>query len=119
MNKLETRYAMYLEGLRLAGEILRWEHEALTLRLADKTGYTPDFMVVLKDGMVELHEVKGFMRDDAAVKLKVAADRYPKLRFRLVKRVRGEWVIRVIGGDPYSSDHASSSVRTGRSKKCD
>ncbi len=36
------------------------------------------------DGVLEMREVKGFMRDDAAVKLKVAAATYP-FRFVLVR----------------------------------
>jgi hypothetical protein len=40
---------------------------------------------MLANGELELHETKGFMRDDAAVKLKVAAGMYP-MRFYLVEK---------------------------------
>ena len=59
MNKTEEAYAGHLRLLMLAGEVLHYEFEPLKLRLADKTFYTPDFMVVRRDGLIELHEVKG------------------------------------------------------------
>lgn len=93
MNKLETAYASLLETMRLAGEITSWRHESVKLRLADRTWYTPDFKVRMPDGREEFHETKGFMRDDAAVKLKVAAEMYPEYAFRLVRRKRGAWVV--------------------------
>ena len=73
MNKTEEAYAGHLRQLMLAGEVLHFEFEPLKLRLAEKTFYTPDFMVVRRDGLIELHEVKGFWEDDARVKIKVAA----------------------------------------------
>lgn len=81
MNKLEARYAQQLEARKIAGEILWYKYEAVKLRLADNTFYTPDFAVMLANGELEMHETKGFMRDDAAVKIKVAAALYP---FRFV-----------------------------------
>lgn len=47
------------------------------LRLADNTFYSPDFAVMMSDGRMQMHEVKGFWQDDARVKIKVAADLYP------------------------------------------
>ena len=95
MNGLESAYADRLEMLRLAGEIRDWKYEAITLKLAPKTTYTPDFAVVEKDGTLEFHETKGFMREDAHVKLKTAAALFPWFRFVLVtrdsKRDGGAW----------------------------
>lgn len=93
MNGLESRYAKTLEGQRIAGEIRSWRYEALTLKLANKTTYTPDFLVVTADGYIECHETKGFFRDDAKVKIKVAACEFPEIRFLLVQEKRGDWVI--------------------------
>jgi len=77
LNKTEQAYANYLEALRVSGRILWWKFEGIKFRLADNTFYTPDFAVMLPDGMIELHECKGFWTDDARVKIKVAADTYP------------------------------------------
>ena len=86
MNKLEAEWAMILEARKRAGEIVWYGFEAIKLRLADKTFYTPDFAVLALDGKIEIHETKGgFIRDDAAVKLKVAAEHFP-FRFYLVRK---------------------------------
>jgi hypothetical protein len=81
MNKTETAFANYLEGLRLAGEILWWKFEGIKLRLADNTFLTIDFAVLRADAFLELIDVKGakhgVFQDDARVKMKVAADMYP------------------------------------------
>jgi len=73
MNGLEKRYALHLELRRQTGEIQAWKFEALKLKLAPATFYTPDFLLLMADGKTELHETKGsFIEDDAAVKIKVA-----------------------------------------------
>lgn len=80
MNKLESQYRLYLELLKSAGRILWYSFEGMKFRLADKTFYTPDFMVMLADGTLEAHEIKGakaIFMDDAKVKVKVAAEMYP------------------------------------------
>lgn len=92
MNKTEVAYEQRLNLLQKAGEILWYRFEAIKLRLADNTWYTPDFMVLDKFNVMELHEVKGFWRDDARVKIKVAADQYP-FRFLAVSKKKGGWEI--------------------------
>lgn len=92
MNGTEAAYAQHLELLKRAGHILRYDFTPEKFRLADRTFYTPDFRVVKPDGQVEFHEVKGFMRDDAAVKIKVAAEMHPYV-FQLVKKVKKDWKI--------------------------
>jgi hypothetical protein len=94
MNAGEAAYADYLEIQRRAGAIVSWGYETVKLRLALRTFLTPDFRVVLADGTVEYHEVKGrkgsrfYCREDAWIKLKVAADRYPE-RFVVVWPAKG------------------------------
>lgn len=90
MNKTEAAYAAKLEGERLAGEVLWYAFEAIKLRLANNTFYTPDFAVLKADGSLEMHEVKGFWQDDARVKIKVAASLHP-FRFVAVRKVKGGW----------------------------
>ena len=84
MNKTEAAYAEHLELLKRGGEILWWKFEPVKFKLADNTHYNPDFMVVNKNREVEIHEVKGFWRDDARCKIKIAADMYP-MKFIAVK----------------------------------
>lgn len=96
MNKTEAAYAQYLEAKKAAGEVAWYKFEAVKLRLADNTFFTVDFAVMLKDGTLEMHEVKGFMTDDANVKIKVAADMYP-FKFVVVrakpKKQGGGWLV--------------------------
>jgi hypothetical protein len=92
-NKTEVVYAVHLETLKRAGLVLWYRFEAVKLRLADNTFYTPDFAVMLPDGEIELHEVKGFWRDDARVKIKVAAEMYPFQFVAVQKAKGGEWKI--------------------------
>jgi hypothetical protein len=96
MNKTEKQYAGHLEQKKFAGKILWFGFEAIKLRLADNTFYTPDFAVMAADGVIELHEVKGFWTDDARVKIKVAADKFP-FRFMAMKpraqKAGGGWEV--------------------------
>lgn len=97
MNRTEESYAQHLELMRRAGEVEWFEFEGMTLKLAKDTRYTPDFIVMAKDGELQMHEVKGFMRDDAAVKLKVAAAKFP-FRFILARSIKGSWEITDVSG---------------------
>lgn len=94
MNRTEAEYAALLEQLRVAGEVVWYRFEGLKLRLADNTFYSPDFAVMRADGLMECHEVKGFWRDDARAKIKIAAELYP-FRFlavqKLAKKAGGGW----------------------------
>ncbi|MBF9234700.1 DUF1064 domain-containing protein [Microvirga alba] len=84
MNKTEKAYADFLSLRQRAGEVAWYKFEGVKLRLADSTFYSPDFAVMLNDGTMEMHEVKGFWQDDARVKIKVASELYP-FRFIALK----------------------------------
>lgn len=105
MNKTESAYDAHLWNRRHSGQILWHAFEAITLRLAPKTTYTPDFLLLTSDLFLEVHETKGFIRDDAIVKLKTAAKLFP-FRFKLVRKgTGGIWDIKEIGG-PAPDPHA-------------
>lgn len=95
MNKTEAAYAAHLALLKHAGDVQWYRFEGVKLRLADSTFYTPDFAVMAVDGVIEMHEVKGFWADDARAKIKIAADQYP-FRFYAFqarsKKAGGGWV---------------------------
>lgn len=94
LNKTERAFLGYLQADPEYDRVLP---HAVTLKLANGCRYTPDFIAY--HGAVDpwgdtdqmyAFEVKGFMRDDAAVKLKVAADQYGWMfSFRLVTRRKG------------------------------
>lgn len=90
MNKTESAYAQLLDAELAAGLILWFRFEALKLRLADNTFYTPDFPVITASGSLEFREVKGRWTDDARVKIKVAATQYP-FRFLAIQRAGSGW----------------------------
>ena len=89
MNKTETAYAEILEVRKREGEIKDYKFEEIILKLAPHTFYRPDFFVIFQDHF-EVHEVKGaYIRDDAMAKFKIAADRYPFFRFKMIQRKKG------------------------------
>lgn len=86
LNKTEKAYLEHL---------LAQQHDfvgvqCLTFKLGDDCRYTPDF-IFLRNGKLEAHEVKGFWRDDAKVKIKVAARMYSWIVFCVVMKNKDQW----------------------------
>ena len=100
-NKWEEAYDAELR-MRYGAGIIQWYgFEAIKLRLADSTYYTPDFAVLDESGLSFI-EVKGFIRDDAIVKFKIAAEQFP-FKFQMIRKQKvsegGGWLtIREIAG---------------------
>lgn len=91
-SRTEQRYAALLDVWQREGQVRKWRYEAMRLTLATlKTTLTIDFWLTRPDGRIELHEVKGFAREDAMVKLKVAAVLYPEWRIILVRWQKQAW----------------------------
>lgn len=86
MNDAERRYAEYLDARVQDGSVLWWKFEPIKLRVADGAFYVPDFMVLVADSTLEIHEVKGHWQDDARLKVKVAQSLYP-FRFMAIRAV--------------------------------
>jgi hypothetical protein len=101
-NATEKRYAAHLEQRKQAGEILWYLFEGIKLKLAPKTFLTVDYAVMSSDGQLEMHDVKGaraIFSDDAKVKMKVAADKFPfvfKVAFPKKARDGGGWDVEEI-----------------------
>lgn len=91
MNRWEERYTIILQASRSAGRVRDWRYEGITLKLGHDCRYTPDFVVLMADGTIELHEIKGFRRDDSMVKIRAAATAFPWFRFVLVEQRDGVW----------------------------
>jgi len=94
MNGLETKFSEYLKDLERKGEVLWWAFEPARLKLADpdqKTTYTPDFWVHLKDGSMVFYETKGFWKPNARTKTKTAASKYYMFPFIGVKWKNKKW----------------------------
>lgn len=97
MNQTEKRFEQNVLWTRqLAGEVSHWWYETLKFRLADKTFYTPDFVVFLPDGSIECIDVKGSggWEEHTRIKMKVAAEQFPEfawLGYEESKGRRGEF----------------------------
>ena len=85
LNKTEAAFEQHLR-VKFPAKIICTQ--GITLTIGNGVRYTPDFSTwaQLGDTFPAFFEVKGFMRDDAAVKLKVAAAMYPQFMFFLVHR---------------------------------
>ena len=83
MNATEKRFeSSVLRTLQLTGEISSWQYEPAKWRYGTdfKATYTPDFMVLRADGMIEMIDVKGSGGWEAATrnKIKACAEKYPQ-----------------------------------------
>jgi hypothetical protein len=96
-NETEARY---LEWIRSQPGVVRAELHAIKIRLASGAGgawYTPDIFVETASGRDEIHETKGWQREAARVRVKVAARLCPWWRFVQVRWIDGEWRTEEIG----------------------
>lgn len=111
MNKWEKAYESHLEQRKSFGEVAWFKFEGIKLRLADMTTLTVDFFVLLSNGELEAHDVKGckrvvdssgqtqykpLMEDDAWAKIKIAADMYPfrfYVCFQKPIKEGGGWIV--------------------------
>ena len=100
-SKWEADYAKHLDALVAARIVAVWRYEPERLEIGVGAVYTPDFSVLVAGAdRVEYHEVKGYRREAAIVRIKAAALRYPEFRFVLVTKLHGEWKLTPIGAQP-------------------
>ena len=105
-NQWEADYeAQVLEPGKRDGTIIEYWFQSVTFKLADDCRFVPDYLLLMADGFVEIHDVKGsqkikkaghdpkerlgskaFVEDDAKVKLRVFADKFPFRCFAVFKR---------------------------------
>lgn len=92
-SKWEAEYATYLDYQKATNTIWDWDYEPESLVIGVGAKYTPDFKVwITFGGRVEYREVKGYKREAAMVRLRVAAARFPNDGFVLVTKKDGQWV---------------------------
>ena len=103
-NATEARFAReVLDPYKRSGVIDGYTFEGIKILLAAATPatdgqakipaayYTPDF-VVWKHGCQPCGvELKGFWRESARLRIKVAADRHPWMTFTSARLVKGRW----------------------------
>lgn len=104
MNQTESAFAAILEAKKLAGEIVSYEYEGMTLRWGklDNIQYTPDFFVIeYMHGSalsptpcvrIVFIETKGsHIWPQAMQKFKQARNEWPLFRFEMWQRKKGQW----------------------------
>lgn len=106
MTKLETAYGAHLGLQKAAGEILAYWFEEITLKLGPDVRYTPDWLVMRTDRVLELHETKPIggagirakggprFGNDSIVKLRACAGSFPFPCFIVTPEDKGmtRWV---------------------------
>ena len=93
-NKLEADFAYWLPHARPQTADIRYN--AVTLTIANGVRYTPDW-TGWEGERLTAWEVKGPHAFDGSLeKLKMAARSFPRIKFELAWRVRGEWRIQAI-----------------------
>lgn len=98
-SKTEAAYDAVLKARKQAGEIADYWHHPLTLILPGGVRYTPDFLVASEaypnaPDALQFLEVKGWSKNrrDGITRLKVASGCVPWATFKLIERVKGEWI---------------------------
>lgn len=95
MNKTESQYAWILEAQKRSGEIKWYGFEKIKLKISSlNCWYNIDFMVVDKDDVVKMIEIKGgHIWDDSIVKFKAVCELYPFVKFIMIQYKNKEWKI--------------------------
>lgn len=87
LNKTERAYLWYLRKLNVPN--LRIQQ--VTLKLAYDCRLTVDFTYVNTNGRMVFVDVKGWQREDALIKMKMAARQFTEFDFVIVKRDGAGW----------------------------
>lgn len=87
-SKWEANYALYLDYLKNAGEIISWQFEPDTFLFkgGGVHSYLPDFKIKNINNKIEYHEVKGRMTERARKQISLMAKQYPSVRLILIKQ---------------------------------
>ena len=102
-NKTELRFEQeYLKPWLATKEIEGYDYEAITLKIANGCRYTPDWVAWrnpctvpsgLRVGLFYEIKARDMIWDDAIVKLKVAASKFPQFEFYICAYSKTGWTI--------------------------
>jgi hypothetical protein len=94
-SSYEKSFAQRLALLKASGQIMTYQHEAITLVVNEiedkKRRYTPDFAVWHIDGGLEFVEIKGRPREDAIMKFEMAASGFAFHQFTMIGKDKHGW----------------------------
>ena len=96
----EANWARYLNWQVKRGEIIGWEYEPQTFEFVGiKRGsrfYTPDFRITTRGGVV-WHEIKGYMDQRSATKIKRMRRYHPGVELLVIERTGYKAVEKAVG----------------------
>lgn len=88
-SRWEFWYALYLQQLLITGKIGKWLYESKTFYFKGikrgSVSYLPDFQVFELDGSYSWVEVKGYLDQRGATKLKRMAKYYPEEKILVIR----------------------------------
>lgn len=97
LNKLERAFWERLQDAERMRVFEKTYEHPFKLRVIGNRYYIPDFASTEPDvAYVTIWETKGFMREDAELKLIAAAERYPCFEWVLVQKIRRKWECRFV-----------------------
>lgn len=88
-SRLEARYAATLDLLKRAGQIREWTRQVtvpLEVNGRHVCNMRVDFRVVMPNGAVEFHEVKGFSTPEWLLKKKLFQAIYPERTYTVIRK---------------------------------
>lgn len=101
-SKTEAEFELRLRVGKQQRSIISYEYETQRFKIGEArtscgkveyAWYSPDFCVVYPDGTVEQVEIKGgHIREAALVRFKTASMLYPRYRWAMWQKVKGEWI---------------------------
>lgn len=100
-SKMEAQYYSYLNLLKVNGivEDFEMQKEFVLQDSFKKNGktiraikYKADFVVIYKDGHIEVIDIKGAITKEFAIKRKLFEKRYSDLTLKLLTYKSGQWV---------------------------
>lgn len=91
-NKWEKAYIEFLDLQVKAGTIKRYYFNRINFWIGPTVWYKPDFFILMPDGSIEIHEVKGHEKRVGVNKFKTAAGMHPWATWRMVTLKNGNWV---------------------------
>lgn len=104
-SAMEANIARYLDFLKKAGEIEKWEYEPETFYFNDRganlkrgtLSYTPDFKVSYADDQIEYWEPRGYMYQEGKVALRRMAKYFPEVKIRVIRYAEYRDIARSVG----------------------
>lgn len=88
--KLNKTEQAFLRFIRADPKIKEVHVQDMTFKLANDCRLTPDFSYIFQGRQVFI-DVKGFQREDALIKMKMAARKFPQFDFYIVFKAQGGW----------------------------